>query len=931
MKSVKRILAFILATIMLLGVFAGCKNNETSSTQGGASGDKSTYTVSVKSFGGMAMAGVQVYIYADDTLQDLQEAGETKEDGTVSFQLPVKSGYAVKLDGVPKGYDVAASYAFTGNSAAITLTSQVIPDQSMSGANLSLGDVMYDFSVTTPDGTKITLSEVLKEKEAVLLNFWYTTCSACIAEFPYMNDAYEQYKDEVEVIAVNPFEGDAAVKAFQENYGLTFPMAACPSNWATAFNVNGANVDAYPTSILIDRYGVICLMHEGGITSQRPFNCIFDHFTGEDYNQKICQSIDELITNVRPTYTMDDSATLAGILNGPELQVTYRPEEDPDSAEYTWPFIQAEKNGELCVKASNQGIEDSWAILYADVYLEAGQALGFDYLISSEHGCDALVVIVDGEDIFQISGVDAKEKWASCYPCVAEESRTYELALCYLKDESGNEGDDTAYIKNLRAVSVSQIDTATYIPRLAAASVDGFEFTYPTVVYNEKDGYYHVGSANGPLLLADLMGYTLFNEEKSVFDMIYDGEITQGGHNYYDELVEYCSYASNSNLTGVCTVNKELAELLKIVAQIAGFDSSDENEWLKICKYYQVYGSQKQLEDPIQGLAPFSAPEAKLGKNVATNYFYYDRLIIPRGKLMKFTPTTSGVYRITSHSESQDGVEAWIFDENREILHTYEPAERMYNYDGDCSIVYYMEAGKSYYIDIAFWDLYHVGYIYFDIEYIGRTYSLFRAASPGYFTYDTDATGENMYYTITGGIDVVLGDDGIYYHDLGGGKKGSVVYADFTGISIFDDPIATVNGADGTKIKGLIEKGGFDFSKTEDDEYVLYYLEKNGNDVAATEQYLREMWGEDYDHYAEAYQLADVFAGRYHGTGEDYTAQIRTYLGKMLNEGAHPERAGCVVVTKELAEILQMLMDKYTFKGVENSWLKLCYYYENLG
>jgi hypothetical protein len=35
---------------------------------------------------------------------------------------------------------------------------------------------------------------------------------------------------------------------------------------------------------------------------------------------------------------------------------------------------------------------------------------------------------------------------------------------------------------------------------------------------------------------------------------------------------------------------------------------------------------------------------------------------------------------------------------------------------------------------------------------------------------------------------------------------------------------------------------------------------------------------------------------------------------------------GCVLVDQQLSEILQALMDKYTFDGVKNSWLKLCYY-----
>ena len=30
-------------------------------------------------------------------------------------------------------------------------------------------------------------------------------------------------------------------------------------------------------------------------------------------------------------------------------------------------------------------------------------------------------------------------------------------------------------------------------------------------------------------------------------------------------------------------------------------------------------------------------------------------------------------------------------------------------------------------------------------------------------------------------------------------------------------------------------------------------------------------------------------------------------------------------------ENLQMLMDKYTFSGVDHSWTKLCYYYDYIG
>lgn len=939
MNTMKKLLSVLLVLAMVLSMAAcdgGTTPQETTApTTGNENTEKAAYEVSLQTKGGMVMSGIDVYVYADSSLSDLKDYGQTDENGKVSFQLPQGGEYVVALSGVPEGYQVEPYYAFTGNTAAISLSSALISDGNLAGASLGLGDVMYDFTVTTPAGEKVTLSEVLKEKDVAMLNFWYVNCSNCVAEFPYIEEAYQMYKDDVAVIALNPFDDDAAITSFQSSMNLNFTMASCQPAWANAFGITG-----YPTTVFVDRYGVICLIEIGGMPSLRPFTCAFDHFIGDDYEQKLCENINAVISQVKPTFTMDSSETIGAAINSGEITVTYRPETEDDNAEYIWPFILTEKNGEQCLKASNQQIEDSYAILYADVELKAGQALGFDYIVSSEVANDVAYVIVNDEDIYQISGVYETEQWKSCYPCVALEDGTYELAICYGKDESTNAGDDTIYIKNMRVVDASAIDAPTYIPREAATTVDGFDYTYVDVVLNEKDGYYHVGDANGPLLLADLMGYTALSEEKPVYFMCYDGDVKVNGESYYDTMLKFFTLASNSSLNGVCTVNAELAECLKVVASQMGFDGT-ENEWLKVCKYFEAYGtSGEQLVDPIKGLATYSAYEAKLGKNVESNYFYYDRPILPRGLFAKFVPTKSGVYRVTSRSDSVNGVEGWIFDENMEKVYTYEHSERMYEDSKNVSMVYYMEAGKAYYIDIAFWDVYDAGTIPYDVEYLGASYKLFRTASPGYFTYDTNATGDAMYYTISGGIDVILGDDGIYYEDLGvdaNGKQryGSKLYADFTGItSIFNRPISTVTTTDSTgkeiTVKGMIDMGGFDFSKSENDLQILGYMAQNNNDIAATDEYLKALWGADYETYAQEYKIEDVFAGRYHGKGEDMTEQVRAYLDQIITTGSE-ECRGCVVVTEELAQILQLLMEKYTFENVEQSWPKLCYYYQQLG
>ena len=110
--------------------------------------------------------------------------------------------------------------------------------------------------------------------------------------------------------------------------------------------------------------------------------------------------------------------------------------------------------------------------------------------------------------------------------------------------------------------------------------------------------------------------------------------------------------------------------------------------------------------------------------------------------------------------------------------------------------------------------------------------------------------------------------------------------------------------------------------------YILAFMADHNNDADATDAYLRELWGADYDSYAEIYRLKDVYAGKYHGEGEDLTEEVRAYFSKI--EQAPAERKGCVAVDERLAEILQLLMDKFTFRGVEQSWLKVCYYYDSL-
>lgn len=933
---------------------------------------KVEYTVTVKTKGGYRMPSVNLYIYNDSTLNDLAWYVATDENGEAKFTLDYSENYVATVSGVPAGYNLEAYYPISSVESTVVIESSVIENDSLLGVSYGLGAVMKDFTFASVDGKEYKLSDVLKEKDMVLLNFWYKGCGPCVSEMPYMDTAYEKFSDNVEVIALNSVDSEADIKKFGENYELSFPLFSVTSDMATAFGVS-----AWPTSVVIDRYGVICLIEAGALTAEKPFTKIFEYFTSDEYEQKLFTSLSELIPAELPTFDMPSSADIESAINVGGAQITYAPETNGEFAEYSWPFILASKDGRTCIKASNSRVESSYSIIYANFNLKKGQAIGFDYFTSSELGIDLAYVYINNQEIYQLSGEALI--WKTCYPYVALEDGEYELAICYMKDSSTDTGEDTIYIDNVRIVSEGEIDEETYIPRYCAdklrEDLSGYD-SYVTVVYNESDGYYHVGDKNGPLLLANLIGASRFSDAsvhtlaQEFTDLYYEGEL------FYDAIVDFCISASNSAVPGTCTVNKELAELLKFLAEKKGLDEDKEKEWLQMCVYYDAYGTDgKEMDDPIKGLTSESAYTAKLGKD---NYVYYDRVIMPRGLKYKFVPEKSGVYRITSDSEYE--VEGWIFDRTSNILLTYEQIERGYNDTLNVSMVMYLEAGVDYYINIAFYNVYQTGGFYFEVKYEAPTMKQFRLASPGPFTYEQNViideiTGEEIVLdgeTIATGIDVAIGDDGYYHHVLSDGSLGSVVYADFIGSTpIFEQSLIQLIGRD-----------AFNFNYSEDDLFVLSYISLYGeenvldelkklwgedfdanaellqlydvlsgiyhgyrfseNDIVVmryiaeygdkVEEKLKEMWGSDFNVFAEEYKFYEVLDGVYHGRLGDMTEVMREYAESMYPAGGeHPELQGCVPVDERLAEILQTLMDSYTFEGVETSWRKLCYYYQHHG
>ncbi len=160
-----------------------------------------------------------------------------------------------------------------------------------SGMSFGLGTQMPDFEIADIYGNTYGLYDLLEEKQAVMLNFWFVSCYYCQLEFPYIQDAYEAYGDKVEILALNPFDPSEAINGLATDLALTFPMIQEKIGLDDAFQVSG-----YPTTVIIDRYGVVCLVQPGSIPYDWVWTSVFDHFTAEDYTQELFPDVDAIFS-----------------------------------------------------------------------------------------------------------------------------------------------------------------------------------------------------------------------------------------------------------------------------------------------------------------------------------------------------------------------------------------------------------------------------------------------------------------------------------------------------------------------------------------------------------------------------------------------------------------------------------------------------------
>ena len=86
-----------------------------------------------------------------------------------------------------------------------------------------VGNISPDFTLADLDGKEHTLTEY--QGKGVVINFWATYCPPCKKEMPYLENAYQKYKEQgIEILAVNAAEPTILVNQYISQKNLTFPI-----------------------------------------------------------------------------------------------------------------------------------------------------------------------------------------------------------------------------------------------------------------------------------------------------------------------------------------------------------------------------------------------------------------------------------------------------------------------------------------------------------------------------------------------------------------------------------------------------------------------------------------------------------------------------------------------------------------------------------
>jgi peroxiredoxin len=124
--------------------------------------------------------------------------------------------------------------------------------QSVPSPGPEVGGRAPNFALADVEGRPVHLADY--KGKVVMVNFWATWCGPCRAELPDIVTLYDTYRARgLEVLGLSADEdGPQMVKDFAQRNGLPYTIVMADDATQLAYGI-----DAYPTTFVIDRDGVV--------------------------------------------------------------------------------------------------------------------------------------------------------------------------------------------------------------------------------------------------------------------------------------------------------------------------------------------------------------------------------------------------------------------------------------------------------------------------------------------------------------------------------------------------------------------------------------------------------------------------------------------------------------------------------------------------
>lgn len=240
-------------------------------TESNGSQDYQDYLITVISDYGDRLADVRVTVHdGEGPFLYL----DTDEDGVASFSLPADPDLYVTVSDVPNGYefDPETRYGFTDGFVQICLTAQVTAQ-----APLSVGSRATDAAILLSDGSELDLMEALGSKDMLMLIFCFGGDPDAL-HLESLNEHISAYEQSVEVLLLTPVHFTDMIDLMLEEHALPFSY--------TIYDQNSVDVSAFPTTVIIDRNGTVCL-NDAGSWESELFPRLLTLFTDPNYTQTL--------------------------------------------------------------------------------------------------------------------------------------------------------------------------------------------------------------------------------------------------------------------------------------------------------------------------------------------------------------------------------------------------------------------------------------------------------------------------------------------------------------------------------------------------------------------------------------------------------------------------------------------------------------------